>query len=175
MTTYHRLDLSEVGDVTIVRFRDARLTETRGIEETAQELFGLIENEDCRKIIVNLASTDCMSSSALGKLIVLAKKVKARGGMLKLSNMNRDLAMVFSVTRLDSLFEIEKDERNALAAFEATEPGCSVTSSMPLQMPSLMAASPKPGQCLDRSTPNRRVSRSCQTRVPAGRIDAGPR
>ena len=134
MATYRRLDLSEVGDVTIVRFRDARLTETRGIEETAQELFSLLKDENRRKIIVNLASVDCLSSSALGKLIVLAKKVKAFGGKLKLSNMNRDLSVVFSITRLDCFFDIETDEQNALAALAATEHGCNVTSFVQLQM-----------------------------------------
>jgi anti-sigma B factor antagonist len=114
-----RLDIGEVGEVTIVRFRDRRLTESRGIEEVARELFHLVETEDRKKLVVSLASVDCLSSAALGKLITLDKKATARGGAIKLSGMNADVSLVFSVTRLDRLFDIEKDEGRAVAAFKA--------------------------------------------------------
>ena len=117
MVKLERLDVSQVGDVTIVRFRGQSLTESRGIEEIAQELFHLVEGENCRKLVVSLASVDCMSSAALGKLITLNKKATARGGALKLSSMNADISLVFSVTQLDRLFDIEKDEDHAVRAF----------------------------------------------------------
>ena len=114
-----RLDVSDMGDVTIVRFRDRRITEACGIEAIGQELFHLVERENRKKLIVSLASVDSLSSATLGKLITLNKKAAARGGAIKLSSMNADVPLVFSVTRLDSLFDIEKDEHHALAAFGA--------------------------------------------------------
>jgi anti-sigma B factor antagonist len=117
MLKLERLDVRQVGDVTIVRFRDQSLTESRGIEEIAQELFHLVEGEDCQKLVVSLASVSCMSSAALGKLITLNKKATAHGGALKLSSMNADISLVFSVTQLDRLFDIEKDEDHAIRAF----------------------------------------------------------
>jgi anti-sigma B factor antagonist len=117
MLKLERLDVSQVGDVTIVRFRDQSLTESRGIEEIAQELFHLVEEGGCQKLVVSLASVDCMSSAALGKLITLNKKANAHGGTLKLSSMNADISLVFSVTQLDRVFDIEKDENHAIRAF----------------------------------------------------------
>ena len=46
MLKLERLDVSPVGDVTIVRFRDQRIHEACGIEEIAQELFHLVEGEN---------------------------------------------------------------------------------------------------------------------------------
>lgn len=117
MVTQQRLDVSEVGDVTIVRLRDRRITEDRRIQRMAQELFHLVEGEDRRKLIVDFSSVDFLASAALGKLITLDKKATARGGVLKLSNICPQLSQIFAVTKLDRLFDIEKDAAAALAAF----------------------------------------------------------
>jgi anti-sigma B factor antagonist len=112
-----RLEVEEVGDVTVVRFRDPRITEDRRIEAIARELFHLVEEANCKKLLLSLASVDILSSAALGKLITLDKKAMARGSVLKLSNLSADVALVFSITRLDCLFDVAKDEETALAAF----------------------------------------------------------
>ncbi len=118
MHNQRRLDVSQVADVTIVRFRDQRITDDRRIEELAQELFDLVDAGDRKKLVVSLSSVAILSSAGLGKLITLNKKVTARGGKLKLSDMSADLCKVFSVTRLDRLFDIEPDEAHAVAAFQ---------------------------------------------------------
>lgn len=117
MIDVERLDVREVGDITIVRFRDPRITEDRGIEQMARELFYLVETEGRKKLLLDFGSVDILSSAALGKLITLDKKARARGGELKLVGMGPTLAEIFAVTRLDRLFDIEKDEAGALAAF----------------------------------------------------------
>jgi anti-sigma B factor antagonist len=117
MLQQQRLDVNEVGDVTVVRFRDQRITESRGIQQMAQELYHLVEGDNCKKLILSLSSVDFMSSGALGKLITLDKKTKARGGTLKLSNICPELSQIFATTRLDRLFDIQKDEADALACF----------------------------------------------------------
>jgi anti-anti-sigma factor len=119
MLTLKRLDVSDVGDVTIVRFRDREITEACGIEEIGQELFHLVERKNRKKLIVSLASVNILSGATLGRLITLNKKAAAHGGAVKLSSMNADISLVFSVTRLDGLFDIEKDEHDALEAFGA--------------------------------------------------------
>jgi len=121
MVTQTRLDVSEVGDVTIVRLRDRRITEDRGIQRMAQELFHLVEGEDRMKLIVDFSSVDFLASSALGKLITLDKKAAARGGVLKLSSICPQLSQIFVVTKLDRLFDIEKDAAAALAAFQRSD------------------------------------------------------
>ena len=117
MARQQRLDVSEVGDVTVVHFRDQRIIEDLGIQEMGQELFHLVETEGRNKLVLNFSSVGFLSSAALGKLITLDKKVKTRGGVLKLCGIRPEIYEVFAITRLDRLFDIKEDESEALAAF----------------------------------------------------------
>ena len=117
MAEYRRVHVSEVGDVTVVRFRDNKIIEDINIQELGQELFQLIEAENRKKLLLNFSSVDFLSSAALGKLITLDKKVKANGGVLKLSNIRAEIYEVFAITKLNRLFDIKDDEVDALAAF----------------------------------------------------------
>ena len=117
MPKQQRLEVREVGDVTVVGFRDQRIIEELGIQEMAQELFQLVEAEGRKKILLNFAAVAFMSSAALGKLITMHKKVKASNGVLKFCNIRPEIFEVFAITRLDRLFDIKKDEEEGLAAF----------------------------------------------------------
>ncbi len=117
MAGYERLDVSEVGDVTVVRFRDRKIIDDINIQELGQELFSLIEQDNRGKLLLNFSSVDFLSSAALGKLITLDKKVKAHSGALKLSNIRAEIYEVFAITKLNRLFDIQDDEADALAAF----------------------------------------------------------
>ena len=117
MAEYRRLEVNEVGDVTVVRFRDKKIIEDINIQELGQEMFRLIEEDNRDKLLLNFSLVDFLSSAALGKLITLDKKVKARGGLLKLSNIRPEIFEVFTITKLDRLFDIKDDEADALADF----------------------------------------------------------
>ena len=80
-------------------------------------MFQLVDVENRDKLLLNFSSVDFLSSAALGKLITLDKKVKAHGGVLKLSNIRPEIYEVFTITRLNRLFDIKDDEADALAAF----------------------------------------------------------
>ncbi len=117
MAAYRRLDVNEVGDVTVVHFRDQKIIEDLGIQELGQELFQLVELGNCRKIVLNFSAVDFLSSAALGKLITLDKKMKGKAGKLKLCNIRPEIYEVFAITRLNRLFDIKDEEADALAAF----------------------------------------------------------
>jgi len=117
MAAYRRLDVNEVGEVAVVRFRDQKILDDLNIQELGQELFGLVEAENRSKLLLNFSGVDFLSSSALGKLITLDKKVKAVGGMLKLCRIRPEIYEVFAITKLNRLFDIKDEEADALAAF----------------------------------------------------------
>jgi len=117
MTDYRHLDVARVGDVTVVRFLDNKIIEDVNIQELGQEMFRLVESDGCDRLLLDFASVDFLSSAALGKLITLDKKMKAHGGTLKLSNIRPEIYEVFAITKLNRLFDIRKDEADALAAF----------------------------------------------------------
>jgi anti-sigma B factor antagonist len=117
MSGYQRVDLNRVGEVTVARLRDYKIVEDINIQELGQELFQLVEVENCGKLLLNFSSVEFLSSAALGKLITLDKKVKAHGGVLKLSNIRPEIYKVFEITKLNRLFDIKKNEAEALVAF----------------------------------------------------------
>lgn len=117
MVVHRRMQVSEVGDVSVVRFVDRKILDEANIQELGQELFQLAEDDKRKKLLLNFASVEFLSSAALGKLITLDKKVKARGGRLKLSNIRPEIYEVFAITKLNKLFDIKDDEADALAAF----------------------------------------------------------
>lgn len=117
MAAHRRLEVSEVGDVTVVRFVDRKILDEASIQELGGELFQLVEQENRGKLVLNFSKVDFLSSAALGKLITLDKKVKARSGKLKLSNIRPEIYEVFAITKLNKLFDIKDDEADALKAF----------------------------------------------------------
>jgi anti-sigma B factor antagonist len=122
MTAYRHQVINEVGDVTVVHFRDNRITDDLNIQELGQELFHLVEAEKRKKLVLNFAAVDFLSSAALGKLITLERKVKSHNGQMKLCSIRPQIHEVFLITKLNRLFDIRNDEADALAAFQDTGP-----------------------------------------------------
>ena len=68
-----------------------------------------------RKILIDFAHTSYIDSSGLGALVSLSKRIRESGGELRLATLNEDLATLFELTRLDTLFTIAEDRSAALA------------------------------------------------------------
>jgi anti-sigma B factor antagonist len=111
-----RLELEEIGDVTVVNFVDRKILDEQNIQVIGEQLFGLVE-EGKRKILLNFNNVEYLSSAALGKLITLNKKLQAAQGRLVLCNIHPQIFEVFEITKLDKFFDIQKEEQAALQSF----------------------------------------------------------
>ena len=116
MSNRNRIDVADVGEVSVVQFKDRKILDESNIQEMGRELFELVEQKRA-KILLNFMNVEFLSSAALGKLITLDKKLKAAKGQLKLSNIRPEIYEVFAITRLNKLFDIHDDEADALATF----------------------------------------------------------
>jgi anti-anti-sigma factor len=121
MNVNRRLNVSEVGDVTVVRFVDRRILDEANIQEMGQELFQIVEDQGKKQVLLNFSGVEFLSSAALGKLITLDKRVKSHSGKLILSNIRPEIYEVFKITRLNTTLDIKDDEADALAAFAALQ------------------------------------------------------
>jgi anti-sigma B factor antagonist len=117
MAVHRRVTMTEVGDVAVIRFVDRKILDAANIQELGEELFGLVEDEGRKHILLNFSNVEFLSSAALNKLIILDKKVKSHSGKLKLSNLRPEIYEVFVITRLNQLFDIKDDEADAVKAF----------------------------------------------------------
>ncbi|RLS28551.1 MAG: anti-sigma factor antagonist [Planctomycetota bacterium] len=117
MATHQRIDVSKIGDVTIVRFNDRKILDEVSIQQLGAELFALVEMDNRKSILLNFDGVEFVSSAALGKLITLDRKVKSHKGRLKMSNIRPEIFDVFQVTKLNKVFDIRGEEAEAISAF----------------------------------------------------------
>ncbi|MGA2617614.1 MAG: STAS domain-containing protein [Thermoguttaceae bacterium] len=114
MTDFQQLTIDEVGQATVVRFRQPRLSGILELEKLGQELDELAGREDRGKLVLDFSSVQFLSSQTLGKLVALNRRVKARGGDMRLANVPQRVRSVMQTCKLDSLFDIQPDVAEAL-------------------------------------------------------------
>ena len=112
-----RLEIEDIGDVTVVCFTDRKILDEQNIQVIGEQLFSLVDELSRKNLLLNFSNVEYMSSAALGKLITLNKKVQASDGRLVLCNIDPQIREVFEITRLDKLFTIRSDEQEALQSF----------------------------------------------------------
>jgi len=115
MSKLRRIEVSESASVSVIRFLDQKIIDPEAIQELGQELFDLVERDDCKKLVLNFENVEFLSSAALGKLITFEKKSKRNGAQLILTNISPEIFQVFAITNLDKLFQIKDSEADALA------------------------------------------------------------
>ena len=112
-----RLEVEQIGDVTVVNFIDRKILDEQNIQIIGEQLFSLVDEDACRKLLLNFGNVEFLSSAALGKLITLNKKLQTAKGRLILCNIDPQIHEVFEITKLDKFFKIQKEEQTALQAF----------------------------------------------------------
>ncbi len=123
MSTAARLLIQSIKDVTAVRFQESSILDTRLIQQISEELNHLVEAQHKQKLLLDFTDVKFLSSSALGLLITLKKKMDAIKGELVICGMNKELRKIFRITSLDKLFKFADDEENALGIFGVTSAG----------------------------------------------------
>lgn len=73
------------------------------------------------KLIIDCSKLDYISSTGLGTLLVLHKRMKAAGGEVKLCSVKGFVAQALRLIRLDHMFGIYPDLGQARLAFRPTD------------------------------------------------------
>jgi len=106
--------VSNQGDVTVVEVEGQLIVGNR--QELKQKVLEDLEG-GARKFVIDFSETGYIDSSGLGVLVSLSKKIREKGGELRLSNLNEDLRTLFELTKLDTLFRIADNKAAALEGF----------------------------------------------------------
>jgi anti-anti-sigma factor len=107
--------LEQVGDVLVVRFIDDKISDATQVEKLGRELIALSESCDAPRIVIDFSNVRFFSSLAINKLIVLEKRVRAKGGKIRLSELAPALREVFGFSQLDRLFTIHDLRTDAIS------------------------------------------------------------
>jgi anti-sigma B factor antagonist len=110
-----RITVDTRGDYTIIGFRDVDILDQINIHEMGAEMYAVVENSPGIKLIVDFDKVQFLSSSALGKLITLKRKVEEASGTLKMCRIKPEILEVFRITKLDTIFDIYPSLEKAMA------------------------------------------------------------
>jgi len=69
-----------------------------------------------KKIVLGLAEVRYVDSSGIGELVKIHTLVRNQGGQLRRINLNKRVNDPLQMTRLSSVFDIERDEASAVAS-----------------------------------------------------------
>ena len=113
---YEMFDVCEINDITIIRLRARELDETK-LQRLTQELGKVVEEPQRERLVVDLGEVAFLTSTGIGAIIALQKKVHAVGGTLKLCGLHPDIESLFAITQVNRLFDIQADADEAVKSF----------------------------------------------------------
>jgi anti-anti-sigma factor len=112
------VDVKHINGVALITLARTDVGE-EAVQAFGSQMSYLVDRCDCRKCVVNLGGAQCLSSTALGKLIASHKRLKQVGGELTLCGLTPELGARLKDMRLDKLFHICASEEEALGATPA--------------------------------------------------------
>ena len=110
----------EIGDVTVLDLA-GRLVLDEGDTMVRMRVNELIAANRL-KILVNLRDVTYIDSCGLGVLVAKLVSLRNKGGDLRLLNLSPRTGRVFSISKLQNVFETFESESQAVASF-AEAPG----------------------------------------------------
>lgn len=113
-----RLKVGADQGVTVVELTDKKILDEVNISQIGEQLASLVAQADHPKILLDFTNVQYMSSSALGMLITLHKRVREKGGQLRLCNIQSAIYEVFVITRLSEIFQICPSRAEALTSLQ---------------------------------------------------------
>lgn len=109
----------EKNGVLVVRFEDTKILDEARIQQIGEELIECVSRATDKKLLLNFQGVSFMSSAMIGKLVLLHKKCNADGITMKLCGIIDNVMEVFSIMRLNRVFDIQPSEEKALKSFES--------------------------------------------------------
>lgn len=113
------LRISKHGSVIQVDFTEKHILDEATIRNIGDELVGLVDSDIRPRIVISFRHVEHLSSSALGTLLNINTKVRAKEGQLRLCDIRPEIAQIFEITKLNRILKIEKDVTTARASLEA--------------------------------------------------------
>ena len=102
------------GECTVVRLEGNLDTNT---SEDAQSYLNQAIEEGARKVVVNFAKVDFVSSAGLRVLLATAKQLGRIGGALHVCGLNEAVAEVFEISGFNTILSVFATEDEAVAGF----------------------------------------------------------
>jgi anti-sigma B factor antagonist len=110
------MEREDLGKVAVLRFKIPRMIDEDTIRDIFDPIKALIEGGQIH-LVFNFALVEYLPSMALGKLVMLNRKVQTANGRLVLCAMNTTILESLENTHLAALFHLAATEPEALQSF----------------------------------------------------------
>lgn len=114
--TYMSLDVD--GDVTVAKFVVEQLNDEENIELLGHELFALVDQFGRQQVVLDLSQVKYVTSSVIGKVITLHRKMHRNDGTLVLCELRPAVAEILRTSKLIEYFTVVDSLDTALASFK---------------------------------------------------------
>jgi len=104
-----RISVRYTEKATIVTLTDEKILEENDIRAVQESIMSVIDQSERMNLVVDFQNVRFLSSSVLGLLIRISKKIYERDGELRLCNINPKIHEIFKITRLTKVFDIYPD------------------------------------------------------------------
>ena len=111
------LEVSKRENATVVRLGEHRILNEVTIQLMGDELFRVADQPDCDNLLLDFTGVERLTSSMLGKLVVLKRKMESKRGKLMLCDIGPEIRGAFKSSGLDRILDIRENEAEALKAF----------------------------------------------------------
>ena len=118
MPNSRRLEVKEIGGATVAHFCQERITDPLEIEELGRELYRVLEQYNCSRLVLDFSGVAFLSSATLGKLLSLQHRIGLAHGKMRLCGIRREITQVFHICNLDRVFDIRDTQAEAIASFQ---------------------------------------------------------
>jgi anti-sigma B factor antagonist len=112
-------NVQQIGRTTIVEFTTSSLMDPLELEQMAQQLYKLIDEQDRRVIALDFEKVQYLSSQAIGILLAIQKKLSAlKDSKLVLCGVGARLMELLRITRLDRVLTVKPTQKEAVRMLE---------------------------------------------------------
>jgi anti-anti-sigma factor len=105
------LYVAEADGVTVITIATDDLGEYTA-EAIGAELLSIADELPCNVVHLDLSKVRFMTSTALGSIVALHKKLRAAGGELVITNVTEPVYELFDVSRLDQILDVRRQGTN---------------------------------------------------------------
>jgi anti-anti-sigma factor len=109
------VEIRKSGDVVIVDLK-GKLATGLG-DQILRDTIDALLGEQWKKVLLNLSEVTFMDSAGVGELVAGLKTAKRFGASLRLLNANERVHSTLYISRLLPVFELYRDEKEAVSAF----------------------------------------------------------
>jgi len=110
------LNVSQENGILVAEIAEKKLLDEVTISKIGEQLSSLISQRQASKLVLDFSAVSQMSSSALGMLITLHKRLREQNGQLRLCCVQPAIYEVFVITRLNEIFTISQTREDALSS-----------------------------------------------------------